>query len=146
MINRNLIGQSLGRKQVTVYEDDLKLYARAIGESNPIYFDVYSARAVGYRSIPVLPTFLSCMEARIFSAKSLIELTGLAHARILHAEQEYQCNATACADDVLFYEPRIVDVYDKKNGELEFLVKKTTVTRSDGVHIADLIATLIHRK
>lgn len=146
MINRNLIGHSLGRKEVTVGEEDLKLYARAIGETNPIYSDVGSARAAGYKSIPVLPTFLSCIEAKIFPTKLLIELTGLAHARILHAEQEYQCSVTACAEDVLFYEPRIVDVYDKKNGELEFLVKRTTVTRSDGVHVADLTATLIHRR
>lgn len=145
MINRNLIGRELGRRSAVVREDALALYARAIGETNPVYFEQQAARSAGYRAVPVMPTYLSCMESKIFPTAELISITGLTHSRILHAEQVYDCHALAFADDELTFEPRIVDVYDKKNGELEFLVKRTKVTRADGVHLADLTAILIHR-
>ena len=48
-----------------------------------------------------------------------------------HAEQEFSYQAMAYAGDSLVLERRIVDVYTKKNGALEFVVKQTDIKRGD---------------
>ena len=44
----------------------------------------------------------------------------------------------AYAGEELLLSPRITDLYEKKGGALEFLVKETEVTRSDGSKVASL--------
>jgi len=44
----------------------------------------------------------------------------------------------AYAGDVLRFEQSIEDIYDKKNGVLEFVVRKTIVTNQRGESVAQL--------
>lgn len=145
MLDRNLIGHSLGRRSLVVEEGAVRAYASAIGETDPLYLDPEAARDAGYRSVLVPPTFLSCLEGRIYATRALLDLVKMDLKRILHAEQSYEYLAPAQAGDVLTYEPRIADVYDKKNGALQFLVKETRVTNQDGVHVANLRSTVVQR-
>ncbi|MNP81706.1 hypothetical protein D3C76_1801440 [compost metagenome] len=65
--------------------------------------------------------------------------------RILHAEQQFNYHRMAFAGDVLTFETRIADVYEKKGGALQFVVQETRVTNQDGEHIADLRSSLVQR-
>jgi acyl dehydratase len=44
----------------------------------------------------------------------------------------------AFAGDTLTFEQRIADIYAKKGGLLEFIVRETRVTNQHGTHVADL--------
>jgi hypothetical protein len=46
---------------------------------------------------------------------------------------------------VLRFEQRIEDIYDKKGGALEFVVRKTRVSNQRGEHVADLRAVTVLR-
>ncbi len=94
----------------------MRWYASAIGETDPVYHDVAAARAAGHRSLLVPPTFLSCMEGWLFKTFDLLAMARVEPSRVLHAEQQYDYHAPFYAGDTLTYEPRIVDVYDKKGG------------------------------
>jgi hydroxyacyl-ACP dehydratase HTD2-like protein with hotdog domain len=48
---------------------------------------------------------------------------------VLHGEQAFTYHRPAHAGDTLTLQRRIVDVYAKKGGALEFLVKQTDVHR-----------------
>ncbi len=48
-----------------------------------------------------------------------------------HAEQEFKYHAMAYATDQLGLHRKVVDVYTKKGGALEFVVKQTDVKRGD---------------
>ena len=146
MLDKNLIGHSLGKRSITVEEWAVRWYANAIGETDPLYSDVTAARAAGHPSLRVPPTFLSCMEGWLFKTFDLLALAGIDPSRVLHAEQQYDYHAPVCAGDTLTYEPRIVDVYDKKGGALEFLVKESRITNQNGVHVADTRAVLVQRQ
>ena len=61
---------------------------------------------------------------------------GLNLAKILHGEQNFVYHKHACAGDVLTFETCISDIYDKKNGALEFVVKKSRVSNQHGEHVA----------
>src|SRR6218665_260596 len=138
MLDRNLIGHSFGKRSLVVEEGAVRSYAQAIGETDATCFDPSAARAAGHRALRVPPTFLSCLEGRLFPTRALLELAGIDLKRLLHAEQSYDYHAQAYAGDIL--------TYDKKGGALEFLVKQTRVSNQDGAHIADLRAALVQRQ
>lgn len=57
--------------------------------------------------------------------------------RTVHGEQVFIYHRPACAGDLLGVASRIADIYDKRNGALEFMVIDTAVSR-DGVAVAVL--------
>src|SRR6218665_4082457 len=146
MLDRNLIGHSFGKRSLVAEEGAVRSYAQAIGATDATCFDPSAARAAGHRALRVPPTFLSCLEGRLFPTRALLELAGIDLKRMLHAEQSYDYHAQAYAGATLSYEQKIVDIYDKKGGALEFLVKQTRVSNQDGAHIADLRAALVQRQ
>lgn len=146
MADKSLIGRSLGQTTTDVEKGRLRFFAKAIGETDPVYFDEAAARAAGYPSLPVPPTFLVCLEGEGRDALHLVEnVLGLDIARILHAEQEFIYHAMAFAGDVLTFDSSVVDVYEKKGGSLVFVVQQTRVTNQDGRHIADIRSSLVQR-
>ena len=66
------------------------------------------------------------------------ELLGIDYRRLLHGEQHFRYHAMACAGDRLRFEPRIADIYDKKGGALEFVLRETRVTNQHGRLVADM--------
>jgi acyl dehydratase len=145
MLDRHLIGKPLGTRTIAVESGRLRFFAKAIGETDPIYFDPAAARAAGHRALPVPPTFLFCLEIDAFDSIGTAALTGLDAARILHGEQEFTYHAMAYAGDTLTFDIRIADVYEKKGGALDFLVKETRVTDEQGKHVADLRGVVVQR-
>jgi hypothetical protein len=61
----------------------------------------------------------------------------------LHGEQAFTYHAIAYPGDELVASPRITNVYTKKGGALEFVVKHTAITRADGTPIAELNSVIV---
>ncbi|WP_165614221.1 FAS1-like dehydratase domain-containing protein, partial [Mycolicibacterium holsaticum] len=59
--------------------------------------------------------------------------------------QRFTYHSLAFAGDLLTARPKIVDVYSKRGGALEFVVKDTAVVRQDGSAVADLKSVLVVR-
>ncbi len=57
MVDRNFIGYRPDPFDVEVEKGRLRLFAKAVGEDDPIYVDEQAAKAAGHRSLPVMPTF-----------------------------------------------------------------------------------------
>ena len=62
MLDRKNIGRISKPHTVEVEKGRLKFFAKAIGETNPIYTDESAARAAGYRSLPAPPTFIFSLD------------------------------------------------------------------------------------
>ncbi|MNN97828.1 hypothetical protein D3C81_2170700 [compost metagenome] len=73
------------------------------------------------------------------------ELLGIDIGRVLHGEQGFTYHAMAHAGDLLRFEPRITDIYAKKGGALEFVVRETRVTGASGTLVAELRAVTVVR-
>jgi hypothetical protein len=116
----------------------LRFFARTIGLTDPIYFDLDAARRAGHRDLPVPPTFLSnSLELELPDPLGWLSALGGDLAKTTHAEQGFIYHAMAYANDRLVLRRKIVDVYTKKNGALEFVVKQTDVMRGDE-HLAEI--------
>ncbi|WP_321916130.1 MULTISPECIES: MaoC family dehydratase N-terminal domain-containing protein [unclassified Paraburkholderia] len=145
MFDKNLIGHCFGQRSITVETGAVQDYARAIGESNPVHFDVAAARNAGYPSVRVAPAYFFCLESKLGIAVKVKELLNFDVRRILHAEQSFEYHAPAFAGDTLTFETKLVDIYDKKGGALEFFVTESRITNQNGVHVANVRKSLVQR-
>jgi acyl dehydratase len=139
------VGTELPATPLTVDAGRLRFFAKAIGETNPLYTDVDAAKAAGYADLPVPPTFLFAIELENPDQFGWVADQGIDPRFVLHGEQSFTYHSIAHAGDTLTATPRIVDVYSKKGGALEFIVKNTAVTRADGSAVADLETVIVVR-
>ena len=115
----------------------LGFFAETIGLTDPVYLDSMAAQRAGYPDILVPPTFLgNALELELPQPLSWLAALGADLERTTHGEQTFEYHAPAFAGDRLTFKRSIADVYVKKGGALEFVVKRTEITRDDGTAIA----------
>ncbi len=110
---------------VVVERGRLRGFAHAIGETDPVFTNVDVAKAAGYRDIPAPPTFLFGLGLEAAEPFGYLAELGIDLRRILHGEQQFDYLSTVCAGDEITLRDEIIDVYSKRGGALEFLVKRT---------------------
>jgi hypothetical protein len=144
-VDESVIGKDLPPITVTVDAGRLRFFAKAIGETNPVFTDLETAKAAGHRDLPVPPTYLFGIELESPDPFTWLAGIGVDLRRVLHGEQSFTYHSTAVAGDVLTATPRIGNVYSKKGGTLEFIEKASTVTRENGDLVAELKTVIVVR-
>lgn len=131
--------------EVEVEKGRLRLFAKAIGETDPVYHDEAAARAAGHRALPVPPTFLFCLEMERDDPYDWFTELGIPLGRVLHGGQAFTYHAPAYAGDTLRFESEVTAVWHKKGGALEFLVQRNVVTNQHGAAVAEFDRTVVIR-
>ncbi|MBN9390974.1 MAG: MaoC family dehydratase N-terminal domain-containing protein [Chloroflexi bacterium] len=145
MIDKSFIGWVSPPSTVEVEKGRLRFFAKAIGETNPLYTNEEAAQAAGYRSLPLPLTFLFCLEMENPSSFKLLETLKVSLARILHGEQSFTYHYPVCAGDCVTFQSTVSDIYSKKGGALEFIVQETTARNQDGVLVGEMRNTIVVR-
>ncbi|MEU3011626.1 MaoC family dehydratase N-terminal domain-containing protein [Nocardia asteroides] len=114
---------------VDVERGRLRLFARVIGETDPIYTDVEAARAAGHPDLPVPPTYFFSLILESPSPFGYFDELGIDLRRVLHGEQAFEYHAVAYAGDTVEISERVADVTVKRGGALEFVTKETEFRR-----------------
>ncbi|SFO48096.1 N-terminal half of MaoC dehydratase [Pseudonocardia ammonioxydans] len=120
----------------------LAFFATATGQTDPVYSDLDAAKAAGHPDLPVPPTFFFSLELAAPDPFGYLTALGVDLRRVLHGEQAFTYHAPVHAGDTVTLTPRIVGCFTKKGGTLEFLVKRTDVTR-DGQPVAEAVTTIV---
>ena len=76
---------------------------------------------------------------------TLLDELGVPIGNILHGEQSFTYLAQVCAGDVLKVDSRIADIYQKKGGALEFIVKDSVITDQNGVKVIEARSIIVAR-
>lgn len=132
-IDTAAIGTELPPTTLTVDAGRLRFFATAIGDTVD-------------DDLRVPPTFLFSIELENPNPFGWADQLGIDLRFVLHGEQSFTYHSVVHAGDVLTATPRITDIYSKKGGALEFIVKETAVTRADGSLVADLKTVIVVRK
>jgi len=123
----------------------LRFFAETIGLTDPVYFDLDAARRAGHRDLLVPPTFLGqSLELSLPDPMGWLRDLGADLTKTTHAEQAFTYHALAYAGDSLVFKRSIADVYTRKGGALEFVVKKTEVLRGSET-LAEFLSTIALR-
>ena len=89
MLDRQYIGHTMPKFSATVEKGRLRFFAKAIGETDPVYTDEAAARAAGHPGLPVPPTFLFCLEMESPDPAAIRNLLGMDYRKLLHGEQGF---------------------------------------------------------
>lgn len=131
-IDPSVIGTELAPTTLTVDEGRLRFFAKAIGDTVD-------------DDLRVPPTFLFSIELENPNPFGWADQLGIDLRYVLHGEQAFTYHLPARVGDVLTATPKIIDVYSKKGGALDFIVKDTAVTKSDGSLVAQLQTVIVVR-
>ena len=145
-LNRSLIGQTRPGGSLLIDRSRLRLFAKAIGQTNPIFFDVDAARRAGHPDLPVPPTFYLSVELEVPEPLDFLSEMDVDLRSVLHGGQSFQYHGTAHAGDELSSSCVITDMFEKKGGALTFLITESPIINQDGVRIATLGNTIIVRQ
>ncbi len=145
MIDRSFIGRELPPSTLTLERGRLRFFAQAIGETDPVYSDLDAARAAGYADLPAPPTFLFAAELDSGQSTALLDLLQIPLSKLLHGEQGFTYHRPACAGDTITVRPHITDIYDKKGGALEFVVKTAEAHNQRDELVAELRTVIVCR-
>jgi acyl dehydratase len=145
MLDTQFIGHTFPPFAAEVEKGRLKFFAKAIGETNPIYTDEAAASAAGFRALPAPPTFTSVLDQESPDFLPVLDLLDIDIAKILHGTQEFEYITSICAGDTITVDATIVDIFDKKAGALEFVVMETRYTNQAGELTTRATSTLVVR-
>lgn len=133
MIDRTFVGVVSEPRTIGVETGQLRFFAKATGETNPIYFDETAARAAGHRALPAPPTFTFSLALGAPPKRGdIFGDMGIDMRRVLHGEQHFTHHRTIYAGDDITLTTTTTDIYDKKGGALEFVVQDTAAVNQHG--------------
>jgi acyl dehydratase len=144
--DRTLIGRQSQPSTVRVIAQQLKFFAKAIDQRNPIYFDEAAAKAAGHPELPMPPTFaFSLILAAPEQSGYALQQINADPRYILHAEQEFRYRELIYAGDEVSITTRIEDLYEKKGGTLHFLIQRHDLRNQAGVLCLEASSTFVMR-
>ena len=102
-LNRDWIGRLAPQGEpVEITRNDIRRFAAAIGDRNPLYHDREAARAAGYPDVVAPPTFLISASTGGGDGGFIREPDlGLNFAMVVHGEESFAFTRPVVAGDVL---------------------------------------------
>ncbi len=143
---RRLIGVESKPWIHEVTTTSVRAFARGVGYTDRVYYDVDAARAAGYRSLPCPPTYLGTpvfipgQSSDTFSGPREDGPT-LDHGlpNLLDGGTETECFADICAGDTLSVTSRLADLSvreGKSTGQMLIVTRETRVVDQTGKLVA----------
>jgi hypothetical protein len=145
MLDKTLIGKSFPPLVVDVDRWQLKFFAKAVGEENPIYFDEAAAVAQGYRSILAPPTYGVTLGCAVPDPFARAKAVGLDATKILHTAQSFEYFEPICGRDQITLVATITDVFERRGGAFKFMVEETVATNQLGQLTTRFRQTVVER-
>ena len=149
---RAIVGVEGPPMTLVVEKANCRMFARAVGHTDPIFYDEAAAKARGYRSIAAAPGF---MGTPIFkpggSAGAPTETRGysIPYKRVLNGGTEYEYFPDVdaiCAGDTITARGKIASFEETTSptiGPMLVTRRETTYTNQDGKVVAKMYGTTI---
>jgi acyl dehydratase len=114
------IGKSYPTVAYAVGREKIREYASAVGETNPLYFDLDAARGAGYDDLVAPPMFAVVYAARAVGPGIFDPDVGINFAMMVHAGQEFVWGPVVVAGDEITTAASVKDIADR--GGMAFYV------------------------
>jgi acyl dehydratase len=114
------IGKTYPPVDYAVGREKVREYASAVGETNPLHFDVEAARAAGHADVVAPPMFAVVYSARAISPGLFDPEVGIDFARMLHAGQQFEWGPLVVAGDEITTTGSVKDISER--GGMSFFV------------------------
>jgi acyl dehydratase len=135
-VNVKAVGKSYQPVVYAVGREKVREYARAVGETNPVYLDVEAARAAGYADVVAPPMF-----AVVYSAPAVGPLIfdpeiELNFAMMVHGGQEFVWDSPVVAGDEISTRASVKDISERDGRGYYVFESVSTNQRAEQVCLA----------
>ena len=142
-LSKDIIGKKLDPYTITVEKGKIREFCMAIGETNPVYFDLDAAKKAGYANIPIPPTFQTSFMfwgyPKIWD--DMREL-GIDTERLLHMKEEYTFIKPVVAGMEIKAQAEVSDV---KTGKMNMVTFKTVYSSLTGEALIEAEMAIVIR-
>lgn len=145
MLDKSLIGKSFPPLLVDVDKWQLKFFAKAVGEDNPIYFDEQAAQAEGYRSILAPLTYGVTLGCAVPDPFARVKSVGMDPTKLLHTHQRFEYFEPICGGDQITLVVTIRDIFERRRGAFKFMVEESVATNQFNQLAVRLRQTVVER-
>ncbi len=149
MANKAMIGKELPPVTAAIDPESVRAFARALGETDPLYLDEQAAAKGPFGGIVAPPTYpIAFMAQSMAGAASWFDDLGLDFMTLVHGEQEFEYRRPVRAGETLTLTARIKDVYEKqgRSGVLDILVLETEAQDASGAEVFASRQTLVSKR
>jgi hypothetical protein len=144
---RALVGREWPSADLEVERTGIRMWARAVGFDDPVFYDDDVARERGFDAVPAPPGFVGTLRSGPGDPEPGPPIRGLhpALTRSLNGGTDFEYLAAIVAGDVLTASTTIVDVVEKVGSIGPMLVfRRETTYRRDGEPVAIMRQTVIN--
>ncbi|WP_055748963.1 MaoC family dehydratase N-terminal domain-containing protein [Frankia sp. AvcI1] len=143
-LNQDFVGRSfVSPVPFQVGREQIRQFARAIGDDNPLYHDVEAAKAAGHPDLVAPPTFLITAIPGALGLPTDDPALGLDYALVVHGEQRFVLRRPVLAGDELITTSTLTAI--RAVGRNEVLVTTYRYTATSGEEVAVGTCTLVSR-
>src|ERR1700736_2621157 len=142
-INTQAIGKRYEPTTYAVGREKIREYAAAVGETNPLHFDVEAARAAGHADVVAPPMFAVVYAGRSVGPAIFDPDVGLNFAMMVHGGQEFRWGAVVVAGDEITTTATVKDIADR--GGMGFYVFESVSLNQRGETVCTATWTNIVR-
>lgn len=140
-LDPSLVGHESPPQTNVVAAEDIRAFAEAVGDTNPIFRDPAAAQLAGFRHIPALPTFVT--RFRVAFAEAGLDPE---RSQVLHGEQEYEYARPLYAGDTVVTRQLVTSIRQSaRAGGMTIMTLEQIGDAPDGEHIFTGRSTVIVR-
>jgi acyl dehydratase len=129
-ISTEAVGKTYPPSVYAVGREKIREYAAAVGETNPLHFDVEVAREAGYADVVAPPMFCVVYCGVAIGAVMFDPEVGIDFPRLLHQGQEFTWGPLVVAGDEVATTMKVKDI--SARGTMGFYVFESVTTNQDG--------------
>jgi acyl dehydratase len=114
------VGKTYPPTSYAVGREKIREYAAAVGETNPLHFDLDAARAAGYADLVAPPMFAVVYASRAVTPALFDPEVGIDFAMMVHGSQEFEWPQLVLAGDEIETTATVNDISER--GGMGFFV------------------------
>ena len=145
MFDRSLINKTYPPVIFDIEKQRVKFFSKATGQTDPVYFDEDAAKEKGFPSLLAPPTFLTTVSHEQKNPYQYLHDLSIDMKNVLHAGQSYKYHDLVFAGDQITMESKIKNMFDKKNGSLQFIEFESMFLNQNKKLTAESLSTLVIR-
>ena len=145
MLNKSLINKTYPTIIFDIEKQRVKFFSKATGQTDLVYFDEYVAKENGFPSLLAPPTFLTTVSHEQKNPYQYLHDLSIDMKNVLHAGQSYKYHDLVFAGDQITMESKIKDIYNKKNGMLQFIEFESIFLNQNKKLTVESLSTLVIR-
>lgn len=125
-VNVSLIGKSYPPAVYALGREKIREYARAVGETNPLCFELAAAHAAGYPDLVAPPMFAAVYCSPAVALPLFDRELGIDFGRLVHGAQAFEWERPAIAGEELTTTASVKDISSRGLGLLFYVFETVT--------------------